>query len=249
MVHRSTELHWIRPPRQARTQESLERLLDVAELLLRDKTFDDIHVRELALRAETSVAAFYRRFKDKDGLLHALHERRCEEAFATADDALAPERWEGADLAEILFTIFPFLIEVMQPNESLYRAIYQRAMSDELMRERAMKLDQYVMSGLSELLLNRRSEIHHPNPEAAVSFALTQAVALLIQQYTVGIRDMGPMPMSDDMIAVELATSCLAYLGALEPRGIESQRKPRDSVHGNSPKRQLTIARFEGDPP
>ncbi|MFP6654819.1 MAG: helix-turn-helix domain-containing protein, partial [Myxococcota bacterium] len=66
MVHRTTELHWIRPPRQARTHQSLERLLDVAERLLRDKPFDELHVRELALRAETSVAAFYRRFKDKD---------------------------------------------------------------------------------------------------------------------------------------------------------------------------------------
>ena len=213
MHHRPTDLHWIRPPRQARTHQSLERILDVAESLLRDKTFDDIHVRELVLRADTSVAAFYRRFKDKDGLLHALHERRCEEAFATADDALAKERWEGADISEILFTVFPFLIEVMRPNESLYRAIYQRAMSDELMRERSIKLDRYVMSGLFDLLISRRDEIHHLDPEAAVSFALTQAVALLIQQYTVGIRDMGPAQMSDDMIARELAISCLAYLG------------------------------------
>lgn len=214
MTHRPTELHWIETPRQARTHQSLERMLDVAEILLHDKAFDDIHVRELALRADTSVAAFYRRFKDKDGLLHALHERRCEEAFATADDALSPERWEGASIAEILLTIFPFLIEVMRPNESLYRAIYQRAISDELMRERSIKLDRYVMSGLFELIIARKNEIHHSNPEAAVSFALTQAAALLIQQYTVGIRDMGPVPMSDAMIARELATSCLAYLGA-----------------------------------
>ncbi len=213
MLHRPTELHWIRPPRQARTHKSLERILDVAESLLRDKGFDDIHVREIALRADTSVAAFYRRFKDKDGLLHALQERRCEEAFATADDALAEARWEGAGIAEILFAIFPFLIEVMRPNESLYRAIYQRAISDELMRERSTKLDRYVMSGLFDLLITRRDEIHHPDPEAAVSFALTQAIALLKQQYTVGIRDMGPVPMSDEMIARELATSCLAYLG------------------------------------
>jgi AcrR family transcriptional regulator len=213
MVQHPIQLHWIRPPRQQRTHQSLERILDVAERLLRDKSFDDIHVRELALRAETSVAAFYRRFNDKDGLLHALHERRCEEAFATADDAFNPARWEGSGIEEILRTIFPFLIEVMQPNASLYRAIYQRAITDDLMRERAMKLNRYVMSGLSDLLMARRDEIHHPNPAAAISFALTQAVALLVQQYTVGIRDMGPVPLGDDVIADELAASCVAYLG------------------------------------
>ena len=82
-------LQWIRPPRQARTQETLERLLDAAEALLAEKRFEDVHITEIASRADTSVAAFYRRFNDKEGLLHALHERLCEEAFATADDALA----------------------------------------------------------------------------------------------------------------------------------------------------------------
>lgn len=67
MLEQPQELHWIRPPRQARTHLILERLL-------RDKNFDDIHhVREIALRADTSVAAFYRRFTYKDALLHALH--------------------------------------------------------------------------------------------------------------------------------------------------------------------------------
>ena len=52
MIAQQPPLQWIRPPRQARTQQSLERLLDAAEVLLRDKSFDDIHVSEIALRAE-----------------------------------------------------------------------------------------------------------------------------------------------------------------------------------------------------
>jgi AcrR family transcriptional regulator len=217
MNQQPKDLQWIRPPRQARTHQSLERLLDVAEMLLRDKDFDDIHVRDIADRAGTSVAAFYRRFKDKDALLHALHERSCEEAFATADDAFSSERWQASDIAEILFAIFPFLIEVLQPNASLYRAIYQRAISDEGMRERSMKLSRHVVSRLSDLLIARSDEIHHPNPSAAVPFSLIQANALLVQHYTVGIRDIGAVEMSNDLIARELTTSCLAYLGVANP--------------------------------
>jgi AcrR family transcriptional regulator len=225
MLSQPRDLHWIRLPRQARTQKSLERLLDVAEVLLRDKNFDDIHVREIALRADTSVAAFYRRFTDKDALLHALHERRCEEAFATADDALSPARWQGATIAEILNTIFPFMIDVVHSNEGLDRAIYQRAMSDELMRERSMKLHRYVVAGISELLIERAAEIHHPDPGMAVSFALIQATALLFHYYTAGIRDIGSSPMSDAQVARELTTSCLAYLGVPNPTSsIEGDR-------------------------
>jgi AcrR family transcriptional regulator len=217
MSQESSELHWIRPPRQARTHQSLERLLDVAETMLQEKSFDDIHVSEIASRAGTSVAAIYRRFKDKGALLHALHERRCEEAFATADDALSAVRWLGANIAEILFTIFPFLVEILQTNESLDRAVYQRAITDELLRERSMKLNRAVVAALSDLLLERRSEIRHPDPRTAVPFALIQAVALLVHYYTAGIRDIHPVPMSDEQIARELATSCLAYLGIPNP--------------------------------
>lgn len=217
MFEATRDLHWIRPPRQRRTHQSLERLLDVAERLLRDKNFDDIHVREIAVRADTSVAAFYRRFTDKDALLHALHERRCEEAFATADDALSSARWQGATIAEILCTIFPFMIDVVHSNESLDRAIYQRAMTDEPMRERAMKLNRHVIAGISNLLIERSDEIHHPDPRTAVSFALAQATALLIHGYTAGFRDFGSAPMSDARIAQELTTSCLAYLGVSDP--------------------------------
>ncbi len=185
--------------------------------MLRDKEFDDIHVREIALRADSSVAAFYRRFKDKNGLLHALHERGCADAFATADDALSGKRWATSSIPEILSNVFPFLIDVLRHNESMYRAIYQRAISDETMRERSMKLNRYVLSRLSDLLIARREEIRHPDPRTAVTFALTQAVALLTQHYTVGIRDIGPAPLNDDMIANELARSCLAYLGVADP--------------------------------
>jgi AcrR family transcriptional regulator len=211
------ELHWIRPPRQVRTHESLERLLNAAEALLREKIFEDVHVAEVARLADVSVASFYRRLKDKDALLHALHERLCEEAFATADDALADERWSGAAISEILAALFPFLVEVVQRHEALDRAIYQRALSDDVMRERASRLTRYVLAGLSKLLLDRAEEIRHPEPTLAVSFALVQAVGLLTQHYTASIREFELVRMTDEQISHELVTSVLAYLGVREP--------------------------------
>jgi AcrR family transcriptional regulator len=209
---RQAPLHWIRPPRQTRTQESLERLLDAAEELLADKRFEDVHVAELVARAGTSVAAFYRRFGDKEGLLHALHERLCEEAFATADDALAPARWEGAGIRQILEAIVAFLIRVLEEREALDLAVYQRGLTDAAMRERSIRLIHYVMAGLSRLVLARRAELDHPEPERAVAFALMQMFSLLAHVYTAGYRDLALVRMSDAEIARELVESCLAYL-------------------------------------
>ncbi len=207
------DLRWIRPPRQARTHQSLERVLDVAEAMLQERDFDAIHVSGLASRAETSVAAFYRRFKDKDALLHALHERHCEEAYATADDALEASRWEGANIADILHTIFPFLVNILHSNEHLDRAILQRVVTDEAMRERQMKLSRYVVSGITELLLSRGEEIRHPEPARAISFACVQALGMLFYRHAVGTDDIGDYTLNDEAVANELAASFLAYLG------------------------------------
>lgn len=205
-------LQWIRPPRQARTQRRLERLLDAAEILLRDKSFEDIHVSDIALHADTSVAAFYRRFKDKNALLHGLHERFFDEAVATADAALDARRWKGAGIREILASVFPFLIEVVQRRETLQRAVYRLALSDEAMRERAFRLRRYVLGGLGELLLERSAEIHRPAPANAVSFALVQAGALITECYLTGMRDTSLFPAKDETIAEQLVESCCSYL-------------------------------------
>lgn len=214
-----TRLEWIRPPRQARTQQSLERFLDAAESLLSEKSFEDVHVADISRLADSSVAAFYRRFSDKNGLLHALHERRCEEAMATAQIALAPEQWEDASIQEILREGFTFLVQILQQNESLDRAIHQRALSDGTLWESAVRVRQTALDGLSELLLARSAEISHPDPALAVSFALVQAMALLTEYFTVGMRIVERVPMSDSDVVDQLSLSCLAYLGWQEPGG------------------------------
>src|SRR5262245_21079979 len=104
-----SELRWIRPPQQARSQETLERLLDAAEHLVGEKGFEDTGVAEVARRAGSSVGAFYARFRDKDALLHALYERYQQQAMATTDAALEPTRWADARIAEILEAVVRFL--------------------------------------------------------------------------------------------------------------------------------------------
>ena len=54
-------------------------------------------VADIAARAGCSVGTFYRRFRDKQALLHALDERFAEEFRATMQQAVAAERWEGGD--------------------------------------------------------------------------------------------------------------------------------------------------------
>ena len=69
------QLEWVRRPMQERSQRTLERILSAAETLILEVGFEGATVAEIVRRADSSVGAFYTRFKDKDALLRCLIDR------------------------------------------------------------------------------------------------------------------------------------------------------------------------------
>ena len=170
-----TELRWIRAPQQTRSQETLGRILDAAQVLVSEKGFEDTPVAEVVRRAGSSVGAFYTRFPDKDALLHALHDRFFEQAVATADSALDPARWEGATIAEVLDAVVSFLASIYREQSGLLRAFVIRNHTDPEFLARQERLSHYVTARLCALLLARccsrartRSTIPIPNEPRAL---------------------------------------------------------------------------------
>jgi AcrR family transcriptional regulator len=212
MVQGEAGLRWVRPPRQARSQETLERILEAAEVLVAEKGFEDAPVAEIVRRAGSSVGAFYARFHDKDGLLHALYARYFEQALATADEALDPARWEGSSVREILTEVVRFLVQIYREQNGLMRAFAQRTRVDAEFRARRERLSHHVSERLSSLLLTRRAEISHPEPVRAAAFGLTLVFSALDAVMLFGELRSGTLRLSDAELARELTRAYLAYL-------------------------------------
>jgi len=208
------DLHWIRPPRQARSQETLERILDAAEALVAEKGFEDTPVSEIVARAGSSVGAFYARFHDKEGLLHALYERYYEEAVATTDATLAPARWEGAETAELVSAVIPFLVSIFRERRGLMRAFVVRNHTHPEFQARQQRLSHYVIAKLSTLLLARGEQLSHPDPERATRFGFMLVFSALESMILFGEMRDALLSLSDESLADELTRSTLAYLGA-----------------------------------
>lgn len=204
-------LEWVRPPLQARTRESLERFLDEAEGLVAERGFDAVGIIEIAQQASSSVGSFYRRFRDKDGLLHAMHERFCAEARATADAALDASRWSGIDTADVLTEFSSFLVRIYREREGLLRAFLIRGTADATVRERNNLLFEHIADRLRQLLRDRRGDLRHPNPHLAASFGLHAVLGTLnhiVQTQPRSLR------LSDGRVAAELGRVLRTYLGA-----------------------------------
>ena len=62
------------PPKQERSLQTLNRLLDAAENVLEEEGLDAATVPKIARRAGVSVGVVYRRFPNKDALIRGVYE-------------------------------------------------------------------------------------------------------------------------------------------------------------------------------
>ena len=209
-------LSWVRAPLQERTRKSLSQLLDAAEALINEKGFEDAGIQEIAKLAGSSVGGFYRRFKDKRGLLHALHERFCEEARATADDALDPARWADASLREIVQSFTAFLVEIARARERTLLAFLLNGATDETMRARSEALNDSIAETAGNLLEARSDELGHADPRVAAAFGLRIVMAALTNA---AMLRPAIMPLSDDRFTDELSHVFACYLESPSPSG------------------------------
>lgn len=89
------EPRW-RLPKQARSRERFDRILDAAAALFAEVGYDAVTADDIAARADTSVGGLYRFFPDKLAIFHALADRyfnQLRELFAalhTSETTLLP---------------------------------------------------------------------------------------------------------------------------------------------------------------
>lgn len=206
-------VEWVRPTHQARSQETLERILEAAEEVVSEKGFDNATVSEIVRRAKSSVGSMYARFNDKDSLLVCLHERFCEEALATAEVALDPARWEGASIADIFSSAIPFLVHIYHLKRGLIRAFIVRGSIDQPFAERAGRMSRAISERLIALLEARRDEIKHPDPVLAVDFGLRMTFDTLDHATLFSDIQRSTINYSPQQLAEELPRAFLSYLG------------------------------------
>ncbi len=173
------DLEWVRPGQQTRSQQTQARLLDAAAELYAEKGIAATNVADIAAHAGCTTGAVYHHFRDKQALLYALLQRMSEEYRATMAVALDPARWEGATVRDLLRAFLEFSLELGRDRPLSKRAAVEVARDDPGFREHLAELRSEINEGLLALLLARRQEIRHPQPETAAKFALDLLGSLL----------------------------------------------------------------------
>ncbi len=115
--------------------------------------------------------------------------------------------------AEIVESCMNELVSTYRAEHNMINAFLVRAVVDVEIRDEGMRFRQRVSSRISDLLLTRRDEISHPEPEVAIDLAVQLAFGLMLQNVIFGEIRVGDRVLSDAAIEAELTRNFLAYVG------------------------------------
>ena len=219
-------------PQQARSRESLARLLKATAEILQEMGLEGATIPRIAARAGLSPAAVYRRFPDKDSLLQTLVIKIMEDSDKRTADLLVEQRAAEPTLRQAAEQIIQQTIESYRQYSRLLSAMirFYRGHPDEGFRRKVDKIETLTFRRVVEYMLHFRKEIRHPEPEAAVTFAFSVAGHSLREIILMELMTdvWSPLlPRSDAQLGQELTAMVLAYLKSGSRNGDRAQRKNR----------------------
>ncbi|MEM9033704.1 MAG: TetR/AcrR family transcriptional regulator [Actinomycetota bacterium] len=192
-------------------------MLDAAESLFAQQGIEATTVADIAERAGSSVGSFYHHFRDKRAVQYALFDRFVAEAEQTTLDAIAPDRWEGASIADILRSYVELKVVQDREQPAVKRAGLAVAQTESELGARFAKVSATLDQGLRDLLVARRSEIGHPDPELAVTYVLHLLAAVLQARLTHDPSEGRHGPAADDDFVAETTRAVCRYLDVAPP--------------------------------
>ena len=206
----------MKEPRQARSRETLRRLLRAAREVIAEDGFEGAAIATIVDRAGVSTGAFYKRFDSKDGLLHAIHEETVEHNLASMRRTFDPERWEGKSATALLEEWIQGSFQVSRRDAGFQRACYQCALSDPAFAEREAHLRREAAGLLTGLLLARLPGARRREVRESVDFCLTMVTAVVSDVYLSERFPAVAPPLGREALVKRLMASCSAQLGLRE---------------------------------
>jgi AcrR family transcriptional regulator len=205
-------------PQQARSRESLRKLLKAAAEVLGQHGVEGSTIPRIAAHAGLTPGAVYRRFEDKETLLETMILGILERQAEGLPIGLTPEMSGQIPLKVFAEQVIYSILVSYRSNAGLLRGIRQfaQARTGTEFWKKAAKLEARFFERLVELFLVNANDIRHPEPKMAVSLGMMMVICTL-QEVVLNTPETkawrGLLPQDDHALKRELTGALLAYLG------------------------------------
>jgi AcrR family transcriptional regulator len=206
----STSEKRIRPPQQRRSHESLARIMQAGFELLREQGFDGFTLQEVSARAGVSVGSIYARVASREDLIMAIYE---QQMAWTNENALPPaENLLDLSPRDRIETIVTASATSTLAHGDVLRVFMSEAPMHSAIWDRGAQKSHAAAAEFMSAILERREDIHHPQPELAVDIAWRILYCTMARRITHGARFESPRSVGDKILVRETARAIADYL-------------------------------------
>lgn len=210
-------------PQQARSRESLNKLLKAAREVLGQHGVEGATIPRIAQHAGLTPGAIYRRFHDKEALLETVIIGMLERQNDRIRVALTPDMARQIPLPVLAEQLIHNMVISYRANAGLLRAIryFGDSRRGTPFVKKAARLELSTYQYLAELFLLHSKDIRHPEPQVAVSLAMMMLFSTLIEMVLIepDFKNWQALyPKDDASLKRELTRAFLTYLG-VEQKG------------------------------
>ena len=202
----------VRPPKQRRSREAWNRVLDAGVALLEDGGYDAFTIAAVCDRAQVAPPAIYARTTSKEALFLAVYERGIDQLRAEQGVFADEDRWAGLHPAELVRAAVAETVGISLRYERFLRAVVLVSAAHPEVRRRGSRYSQELGEGFAGIVLRARDAIRHEDPEAAVRscFGTVFATSMIRVAYGPGFAT--PAPVDDDAFVADLGETAVRYL-------------------------------------
>lgn len=201
-----------RAPKQGRSRQSFDRIIEATIDLLRERPYDQITLAEICQLAGVSTGALYGRVTGKDELLRAVQVRFFERLDAAFTEEAQRIATQAHGLAQVVPAVVASLGNLLKENASVLRSFMLRGAVDEVIGAAGSKSANENHAKFSRLVEACSAEIRHPNPVRAIGTSMLLIYAT--QARFLGLDSVGGKrePGRWDDLLEDLSDMMLAYL-------------------------------------
>jgi AcrR family transcriptional regulator len=162
-----------RSPKQERSRTSLRRLMETATAILEEEGYADFTLQDLSKRAKVSIGSIYHLFENKQQLVREVQVQFLEQIEREHALVINAIRREGLPLRRLVPLAIRDYSEFLRKNAGMLRVFMQIAPTDPVVASNGKKYYHQSVRDFELLILDRRAEIRHPDPEHAVTACYT----------------------------------------------------------------------------
>ena len=215
----------VRPPKQQRSREAWNRVLDAGVAILEDGGYDAFTIAAVCERAAVAPTAIYARTTSKDALFLAVYEHGIAAMLAEQEVFGDDDRWAGLSPAELIRTAVAEMVGISLRHQRFLGKIVLISAAHEEVARRGSRYAEDLGDGFTRVVLGARDAIRHADPEAAARACFGTVFATTIIRVAYGPAFATSSPVDDERFVADLGETSVRYLLA---GGIDQGRVPND---------------------